>query len=155
MTGVAVELEGLQETIREAEAMSRRMRDMTPAYQAGAAAVLEHVAENFSKERGPDGKSWTPLNAEYAARRKPGKILQQDRVLANSVNASGGPDGIRFGANTPYAAAQHFGHKATPARPYLPTLDGETFAAEPGTPGGELADEILDTIADYVADGDG
>lgn len=154
--------EGIDEASRELRDIERRLQDMTPAWKAAAEALRAAVEERFQTETAFDGSDWAELKPETIAQRKPGKILQQSRHLANSVWAIGVYDGIEFGAGALYAARQQFGALQEdtsstrdaldhPGRPFLPVNIDNEFIIIEGTPSGELADEIDRILYEYVS----
>lgn len=147
---------GLGDVVAELEGMTERMGDLSPATAAGAEATRTAIMERFDTETDFRGQPWAEHSPGWAARRKPAKKLVQDSILRGDVHAEGAPDGILFGvsgASEDYAPVQQFGSEdgKTPARPYLPVDENGDFIDEPGTPGGELMDELEATLADYIA----
>lgn len=144
---VEIQAPQLPDVAEEIRATRDRAGDLLPATKAAAEALRTACLERFDTETAFDGEEWRGLDTydpAYLKRRKPAKRNTQDRTLANSVHAEGEPDGIRFGANTPYAGARQSD------MPYLPVDENGVFIDTPGTPGGELMDEIEATIADYI-----
>lgn len=116
-------------------AISERLRDMTPVMTVAAEDTQTFIDDRFTSGTAPDGTPWLPLSDATKAinpRRQNGKPLLDTSRLRSSITSAAGPTGFSFGANTAYAAAQHFGNgrnkvfgKAPgpiPARPFLPVL---------------------------------
>jgi phage gpG-like protein len=157
---------------------AEKVADMQPAWQAAGEAIREHVEQRFQSSTAPDGEPWAPLSPAYAnamkvtwgpitrgpdgrfrkrvamrtPRRKDGKILIQDRTLANSIKFRADKDGVAFGHSVIYGDTHQFGDddRNIPARPFLPVLpDGSTDFSS-GTPAGELFEEIEETLMDWM-----
>jgi phage gpG-like protein len=165
---------------RDIEAAAERASNMLPAWKASAEAIREHVEQRFQTSTAPDGEPWAPLSERYlnamkvtrgpltrgadgrfrkgivtrTPRRKDGKILIQDRRLANSCRAGivEESDGVIMASDVVYAPTHQFGDedRGIPARPFFPVLPDGTTAFTEGTPAGELFSEIEATILDWL-----
>lgn len=134
------------------KALGEQLGDMEPAWRAAGEAIREHVEQRFQTSTAPDGSPWAELDPDYAERRKPAKILIQDRTLANSIKTQADPRGIAFGHSVIYGDTHQYGDpdRNIPARPFMPVLPDGSMADGDGTPGGELADEIEETLMDWI-----
>lgn len=89
------------------------LADGRSMFQRIAAALRQQTLENFNAGGRP---SWVPLKASTIAARKKGKkgssvlrILQDSRMLRDSLSTDHGADFAQVGANTPYAAIHQLG----------------------------------------------
>lgn len=129
-------------TIDAADAMKMfvdltdKTKDYTPAFEKAAIQMERSVGLNFRAQGRP---KWTRMSpATMKSRRKRGKgamILQDGGTLKASVTSNIAvkkftPLSYEYGTNLVYAAAQQFGYKHIPARPYLgfQPEDGEIIA---------------------------
>lgn len=138
-------------------AWSQALASPGPALEAVGEVFIDHLEERFQSETDPYGAGWAPLSPVTirlrAAAGKLGKILQRDRILANSkfarlVDATT----LVVGLATPYAKAMHFGNPRNrmfgkalapiPPRPLLPN-------SAKGLPRA-LRDEIIETFRDAI-----
>jgi phage gpG-like protein len=53
---------GLTEAVESLEDIAERMRDMTPAMEAGAQEIEKLVSDAFRSQRAPDGEQWIQLS---------------------------------------------------------------------------------------------
>lgn len=84
--------------------------------------------------------------------RRAGRILIQTGRMMNGVFSKAADDGVTFGANAIYAGTHQFGSapNSIPARPFLPVLPDGSTSFPPGTPAGELFQEIEETLMDFL-----
>jgi len=107
---------------------------MTRLIKATAGFMMEEVEENFEAEGRPDKwKELSPVTImlRAAKNRWPGKIMQMEGHLADSISSHTTRAGAQVGTNLKYAAIHHFGGRAgrglkvtIPARPVLLLTDG-------------------------------
>lgn len=108
--------------------------------------VLEQMHEEyFEQERSPEGSQWQPLSKYTVARKGHDTILQEERLLIESVRNSAAPHAIRrrepdsleFGTDRPFAGVHQEGSGRVPARPFLGVTE-------------ETADDVVEAVADAV-----
>ena len=142
-----VATKGITEKLAELRGMSERLKDLTPAMEAGAQAIVKHVSDRFRSATDPEGAAWKPLAASTVARRRKrsDRILQDTGILKNSITATSNAKSITFGTNVPYAGPHQFGTRKMPRRAFLPVgLDGKSF------PDVGPAKALVDRIARYI-----
>lgn len=154
---------GLTKRIDEMREMAARARDLSPAMQAAAEAVVKHVSDRFRSKTDPEGAPWQPLAQSTVARRRKGSssILTDTGVLKNSIAVTSGKRSVTFGTNVPYAGIHQFGGRAgrggsalIPRRSYLPVVRvGAGFAFPKGGPAGQLAARIRRYLSRYILTG--
>ena len=117
--------------------------DLTPLMEEIAGILGSATEDAFANQADPTtGQAWPVLSeARIEAREKkgswPGKILQDDGILASSVLTSAGHDYAEIGSNMIYAATHQNGRGAIPRRAFLGA-------------GPEHEQEILGTTAAFI-----
>jgi hypothetical protein len=84
---------GLAEAMDELEAITARIRDLSPVLTVAAQDTRTLISDSFRKSRSPDGSPWTPLASSTIKRRRQGPntrarkatILIDTGVLKNSI----------------------------------------------------------------------
>lgn len=158
-----VTVAGLTKRIDEMREMSARMKDLTPAMQVAAEAVVKHISDRFRSKTDSTGAPWAPLAASTIARRRKrsSSILVDTGVLKNSIAATAGKRSVTFGTNTPYAGIHQFGGRAgrggsalIPRRSFFPVVRvGGRFAMVEVGPAAQLAARIRRYLATYIRTG--
>lgn len=97
---------------RIADAIAK-LQDARPLFRDIAAALEQETRDNFDAQGRP---RWAPLSKATIAARSKGKgsssvlrILQDSRMLLDSLSSDSGPDFAVVGVNRPYAAIHQFG----------------------------------------------
>lgn len=137
--------------------MLSRMDERRPLFSAIGDMILRSTAENFRKQRSPDGTPWTPLRPKTVKQRQrrkqlPLTILRSNTrgragsALAGSINHRATDDELRVGTPVVYGAIHQFGG----------TIDRPARAAKiyrmknaDGSPGRRFAKKAK---ADHVTD---
>ena len=130
------------------ETLDRLIRaavDLTPAMRKASRVMLEAAEDAFASESDPvTGNSWPDLLDATKERRAkqgkwPGRILQVQGNLVNSITRDYGADFAEVGSNEPYAATHQFGddRRNIAKRPFLGLSDDDL-------------DEIHQVLADYL-----
>lgn len=115
MSGALIEV-----TINDAEvqrAFTRLvsvMENTTPVMSVIGTALVASTHRRFISQTDPDGAAWATLDPEYAAAKRNARILTESGRLRDSINSEAGPDQVRVGTNTIYAAVHQFGGTIKP-----------------------------------------
>lgn len=116
--------------------------DLRPAFRDMGEYLLRAERARFAAQRGPDGRAWAPLSAEYQRRKKkhPELKLVFDGFLRDLMRYQVRGQSLEFGTDRPYGATHQFGAPARgiPARPFL-GLSSEDR--------GEILSIVLDHLA--------
>lgn len=124
------------------QGLARNVRDASPVMDDFSEYMMSETMERFEKEEDPEGHGWQTLKPVTEAQRAkagkwPGKILQVDGILKNSIqriwdgSSSGLTTGLA-GSGLEYAAIHNEGGKAgrnrntdIPRRQYLGFSDDD------------------------------
>jgi phage virion morphogenesis protein len=105
---------------------AERAEDMSDLFEEIAGIFGSATEDAFDNQADPAGNAWQALSEARVEQRTakgswPGKILQDDGILASSIQTSFGPTFAEVGSNMQYAAAQQFGRDEInlPARPFI------------------------------------
>jgi phage gpG-like protein len=137
-----------------------RLRDLTPITNVLAQDVNAATIDAFRGQRSAvDGKPWTPL-AESTIRKRRNKrkgaikMLMDTGRMRSATNAKGTRTGFLISSSTVYSAAQNFGTRFIPRRPFLPVVEAAGGFEFPRTgPAGRLRDRIAKAVRAYVTTG--
>lgn len=123
--------------------------DLTPAMRAIGEYLITATQDRFDAQKDPQGIPWLPVSEDTKKRKRIDKILTESSRLRDSISYQAGPDEVRVGTNTPYAAIHQLGGEAgpkrainIPARPYLGLSDADLdLAAE------IIRDHLMQSVA--------
>lgn len=126
---------GLRDAVRDGQ-------DLGPAFEEVAGILAAASEDAFEAETSPEGQAWASLSqarTEQRARKGswPGKILQDDGILASSMQTDWGALFAQIGSNMAYAATHQHGRGEIPERPFVGVSESDELA-------------ILDVIADHL-----
>jgi phage gpG-like protein len=129
MGALTLTVNGTDKVIANIGSLSLAIKDLRPAFKVARLLIMESVNRNFMEGGRP---KWLPLSPLTILRRTKGKgtgsaePLRDTGLLMLSIGNPGSKgidvlteDTLRVGTNVPYAAAQNFGHKQIPARPFM------------------------------------
>ena len=108
--------------------LGEHIDDLSPLFGQIGEYLIESYQDRIDRQVAPDGTPWAPLSPDYAARKRKNadKILVLDGILRDTPAYNVGPRELEFGtsqATKDYAATQHFGRGAIPARPHVGISD--------------------------------
>lgn len=86
--------------------LDRRGEHREPLMRSLSGTMLDEVEQNFAAQGRP---AWAGLAPSTLKRRPGGKVLQDTRRLASSIESASDNDSAQVGTNVVYAAIQHFG----------------------------------------------
>lgn len=103
--------------------------------------LLTATRDRAAAQRAPDGSAWTPLSPRYQRRKsreRPGlPILRYDfHMLGDRLGYQADDTVLLFGTSAVQGAAQQFGYKKLPARPWLGLSDEDEL-------------EVVQIVADH------
>lgn len=147
---------GLRETTQSLEAMTARLRDLTPVTSVIAADTAALIDDSFATSRAPDGSAWAPLAPATIERRRgsTATILVDRGILRGSIFARGQRTGVQFGTNVRYARPHQIGGRL-PRRAFLPVdASGSAFALTTTGPAGAHWDRAHASVSHYIRTGE-
>lgn len=106
---VHIDDQELRRALRTAE---RHLVNLRPAWAQVGEHMLRSVDKNFDAEGRPT--KWEPLNSQYAAQRKPGKIMTLSARLRRSITYQAAGTGVVVGTNVIYARILQEGGRTRP-----------------------------------------
>lgn len=106
MTGVALRIDGAEETLADLDAMVARLDRPRPMWDAIGASLVVSTQRRFEEGHGPDGSPW-PVS--YRAALTGGKTLIDSARLMQSITHIASDSGVEVGTNVLYAAIHQLG----------------------------------------------
>lgn len=152
---------GLAEAMDELEAITARIRDLSPVLTVAAQDTKTLIDNSFRRSRGPDGKLWKELLPSTVKRRRQGRnrgarkatILVDTGVLKNSMYSTSDKSSLTMGTITPYAVYHQFGNGRM-LRPFMP-IEGSitSYQLMTGGPAGRHWRDVRDMVIEYIRTG--
>lgn len=158
---MATRTTGLVEAMDELEAITARIRDLSPVLTVAAQDTKTLIDDSFRRSRGPDGKLWKELLPSTVKRRRQGRnrgarkatILVDTGVLRNSMYSTSDKSSMTMGTNTPYAVYHQFGNGRM-LRPFMPITGSVTsYQLMTGGPAGRHWRDVRDMVIEYIRTG--
>ena len=158
---MATRTTGLVEAMDELEAITARIRDLSPVLTVAAQDTKTLIDDSFRRSRGPDGKLWKELLPSTVKRRRQGRnrgarkatILVDTGILRNSMYSTSDKSSLTMGTNTPYAVYHQFGNGRM-LRPFMP-IDGSvtSYQLMTGGPAGRHWRDVRAMVIEYIRTG--
>jgi phage virion morphogenesis protein len=151
MAGASFDIRLDNEQLRSAlDKLIWRAQNLKPVYAAIGEMLLVSHRDRWDrdKKQAPDGSSWATLSPGYKKSKRKRESKGADKILVldtflrdTSLSYSATHSGLKFGANSEYAATHQFGDSARniPARPFLGMSDDDEQA-------------VLDIISDWLSE---
>jgi phage gpG-like protein len=152
---------GLAEAMDELEAITARIRDLSPVLTVAAQDTKTLISDSFRRSRSPDGSPWTPLAPSTVRRRRQGPntrarkatILVDTEVLKKSIYSTSDKSGLSMGTITPYAVYHQFGNGRM-LRPFMPITGSVTsYQLMTGGPAGRHWRDVRAMVIEYIRTG--
>ena len=158
---MATRTTGLVEAMDELEAITARIRDLSPVLTVAAQDTKTLIDDSFRRSRSPDGSAWSPLAPSTIKRRRQGPrtrarkatILVDTGVLRNSMYSTSDKSSLTMGTITPYAVYHQFG-SGRMLRPFMPITGSVTsYQLMTGGPAGRHWRDVRDMVIEYIRTG--
>lgn len=158
---MATRTTGLVEAMDELEAITARLRDLSPVLAVAAQDTKTLIDDSFRRSRSPDGSPWLPLLPSTVKRRRQGPrtrarkatILVDTGILRNSMYSTSDKSSLTMGTNTPYAVYHQFGN-ANMLRPFMPIEGSVTsYQLMTGGPAGRHWRDVRAMVIEYIRTG--
>lgn len=152
---------GLREAMDEFEAITARIRDLSPVLTVAAQDTKTLIDDSFRRSRSPDGSTWSPLAPSTIRRRRQGPrtrarkatTLVDTGVLKNSMYSTSDKSSMTLGTNTPYAVYHQFGNGRM-LRPFMPIEGSVTsYQLMTGGPAGRHWRDVRAMVIEYIRTG--
>lgn len=158
---MGISVEGGERAGERIGEMAERAANVRPLLETLAAELRAMVDRSFATDSAPDGRPWAPrVQAfRYADGRparprtetRPGRgLLEDSGDLRSSISVTVQGGSVVAEAVSGHAAAQQFGTRHMPARPFLPVDRSGPMA---NGPAGEWFAALPRRVAEYVARG--
>lgn len=158
---MATRTTGLVEAMDELEAITARIRDLSPVLTVAAQDTKTLIDDSFRRSRSPDGSAWSPLAPSTVNRRRQGPrtrarkatILIDTGILRNSMYSTSDKSSLTMGTNTPYAVYHQFGNGRM-LRPFMPIEGSVTsYQLMTGGPAGRHWRDVRAMVIEYIRTG--
>jgi phage gpG-like protein len=152
---------GLAEAMDELEAITARIRDLSPVLIVAARDTQTLISDSFRKSRSPEGRLWKGLEPSTVKRRRQGPntrarkatILVDTGVLKDSIYSTSDKSGLTMGTNVPYAVYHQFGNGGM-LRPFMPITGSVTsYQLMTGGPAGRHWRDVRAMVIEYIRTG--
>ena len=125
----SVKMTGNDKLSNAIKRLKMKANDSSRIMRLIAIRMKRFQADHFEKEVDSSGKKWMPLSEETLKKRKGGgggaKILQDNRILFNSITHFSDKYFAGVGTNMEYAPPHQYGYKNIPQREFLYLTDKE------------------------------
>ena len=158
---MATRTTGLVEAMDELEAITARIRDLSPVLTVAAQDTKTLIDDSFRRSRSPDGSAWSPLAPSTIKRRRHGPrtrarkatILVDTDVLRKSMYSTSDKSSLTMGTITPYAVYHQFGNGRM-LRPFMPITGSVTsYQLMTGGPAGRHWRDVRAMVIEYIRTG--
>jgi phage gpG-like protein len=167
---MATRTTGLVEAMDELEAITARIRDLSPVLTVAARDTKTLIDNSFRRSRSPDGSPWSQLKPSTIKRRRQGPrtrarkatnlvdtdvmtILVDTDILRKSMYSTSDKSSLTMGTITPYAVYHQFGNGRM-LRPFMPIEGSVTsYQLMTGGPAGRHWRDVRDMVIEYIRTG--
>ena len=145
----------------ELEAITARIRDLSPVLIVAARDTQTLISDSFRKSRSPSGRLWKGLEPSTIKRRRQGPntrarkatILIDTGILKDSIYSTSDKSGLTMGTNVPYAVYHQFGNGGM-LRPFMPITGSVTsYQLMTGGPAGRHWRDVRAMVIEYIRTG--